>query len=108
MTGVQTCALPILDRKQVVNDEDNKDLVSQIKKKTHRTVRDAMVNRINDILTKPDGSDSVEGHNKVKQFYAQHYMNTETTNTMPYSKVTAFGTKEKGISSKTEVLENHL
>ena len=92
-----------LDRKQVVNDEDNKDLVSQIKKKTHRTVRDAMVNRINDILTKPDGSDSDEGHNKVKQFYAQHYMNTETTNTMPYSKVTAFGTKEKGISSKTEV-----
>ena len=68
MTGVQTCALPILVEVYAEDNEDNVEDVTSDPAKTEVTeeVRAEMAEDINQILTDPDTLSKILGHSSVE------------------------------------------
>lgn len=85
------------DKKSVIAaSEDIQKSAKEIKDKHYAKIRDHIVDTLNKHLSKGQ-----EGHNKVKKFLADNYLNSEA-NTMKYSKVTAMG-KGDNVKTKSEV-----
>jgi len=74
-----------------------KKTAKMVADKHYAKIRDHVVETLNGHLK------SEEGHERVKAFLRNNYLNADS-NSMPYSKVTAMGTAKKGVKAKTEIV----